>query len=305
MSVPPAKRGLVKIVTKNAVRAYGVKEAARLNSELDRHVEEIARDGYTILPGVLSDEELEQARIKIDQIYETQVAELGGLEYLEAIGDIYVAGCLLAYDEFFLTMATKPRVLALVEHFLGDYFTLMMQNGIINVPEVGDDQNPGRWHRDLGYQHFTTSRPLGITALYCVDDFNEETGGTRVLPGSHKAEVFPSEEYVRQHQLSVKASAGSAIVLDVMLYHSGGHNRSDRVRRGVNNIYTLPLIKQQISMPSILKGRYSDDAFLSKLLGYDSETDASLLAFRQKRLARVQENPPPVKGAADRQQERA
>lgn len=282
----------MKIVAQNAVRAYGVKEVNRLESEMHGHAEEIARDGYTILPGVLSEAELATARAKLDQVYETQIEELGGLEYLEAIGDVYVAGCLLAYDEFFLTLATKPRVLALVEHFLGDYFTLMMQNGIINVPEVGDDQNPGRWHRDLGYQHFTTSRPLGITALYCIDDFREETGGTRVLPGSHKSEVFPSEEYVRRHQLPVEASAGSAIILDVMLYHGGGHNRSDGVRRGVNNIYTLPLIKQQISMPSILKGRYSEDPLLGKLLGYESETDASVLAFRQKRLARVRGSAP-------------
>lgn len=293
-------------MSKNAVRAYGVKEVNRLESEMHGHVEEIARDGYTVLPGVLSDAELETARAKIDQIYETQIEELGGLERLEAIGDIYVASCLLAYDEFFLTMATKPRVLALVEHFLGDYFIMMMQNGIINVPEVGDDQNPGRWHRDLGYQHLTTSRPLGITALYCIDDFSEETGGTRVLPGSHKAEVFPSEDYVRRHQLSVEARAGSAIILDVMLYHGGGHNRSDRVRRGVNNIYTLPLIKQQISMPSILQGRHREDPLLSKLLGYDSETDASVLAFRQKRLARVQEtHSKQTSGAADSQSERA
>lgn len=280
------------MVTETAVRAYGVKEANRLASEMDRHAEEIARDGFTVLPGVLSDAELVEARRKIDQIYERQIEELGGLEYLEAIGDIYVASCLLAYDELFLTLATKPRVLALVERFLGDYFTLMMQNAIINVPAVGDDQNPARWHRDLGYQHLITSRPLGITALYCIDDFREETGGTRALPGSHKFEVFPSEEYVRRHAVSVEAPAGSAIVLDVMLYHGGGYNRSAGVRRGLNNIYTLPLIKQQISMPNMLRGRYREDPFLAKLLGYESETDASVLAFRRKRLDRARACPP-------------
>jgi ectoine hydroxylase-related dioxygenase (phytanoyl-CoA dioxygenase family) len=279
-------------MTENAVRTYGVKETHRLESEMHSHIEEITRQGYTVLPGVLSDAELEQARLKIDQIYETQIEELGGLQYLEAIGDIYVASCLLAYDEFFLMLATKPSVLALVEHFLGDYYTLMMQNAIINVPEVGPDQNPARWHRDLGYQHLTTSRPLGITALYCIDDFREETGGTRALPGSHKFEVFPSEEYVGRHAVSVEARAGSAIILDVMLYHGGGYNRSASVRRGLNNIYTLPLIKQQISVPNMLKGRYREDPFLSKLLGYESETDESVLAFRLKRLERIQKNSP-------------
>jgi ectoine hydroxylase-related dioxygenase (phytanoyl-CoA dioxygenase family) len=269
-----------------AVRAFGVKERTQLDSELDRHVEEITLSGYTILPDILTEDELVQARAKIDHIYETQIDEFGGIGNLEAIGDINTAACLLAYDDFFLSLATKPRVLAVVERFLGDYYVLMMQNGIINVPQVGDEQNAGRWHRDLGYQHLTTSRPLGITALYCIDAFKEETGGTKLLPGSHRSEVFPSEEYIRQHSVFAEASAGSVVMLDVMLYHGGGHNRSNHVRRGINNIFTLPFIKQQISLPSSLDGRYKDDPFLGKLLGYESETDPTVLAFRQKRLTR-------------------
>ncbi len=264
-----------------------MKEFSRPASELERHIEDIQRAGYTLLVDVLSADELEQARAGIERIYQTQIDEIGGREHLAAIGDTYTAMCLLAYDEFFLGLATKPRVLAIVERFLGDYYTLMLQNGIINIPEVGDDQTAGYWHRDLGYQHFTSSRPLGITALYCIDDFNLETGGTHVLPGSHRAETFPSEEFVGPHQVKIEAPAGSAIVFDSMLYHRGGHNRSERVRRGINNIYTLPLIRQQISLPKILNGRYSDDAFLSKLLGYESETDANVLEFRRRRLSRA------------------
>jgi ectoine hydroxylase-related dioxygenase (phytanoyl-CoA dioxygenase family) len=107
-----------------------------------------------------------------------------------------------------------------------------------------------------------------------------------LLRYSHKTEPFPSEEFVRQHDQSIIAAAGSAIVLDSMMYHRGGHNRSSGVRRGINNIYTLPLIKQQISLPKILQGRYREDPFLSKLLGYESETDASVEEFRRRRIKR-------------------
>jgi ectoine hydroxylase-related dioxygenase (phytanoyl-CoA dioxygenase family) len=269
------------------VKTFGVKEFSRPQGEIDQQIEEIKLVGYTILADVLSPEEVKRARVGIGSIYQKQIDEIGGREHLEAIGDTYTAMCLLAYDDFFLTMATKPRIIEIVERFLGDYYTLMLQNGIINVPEVGDDQTAGYWHRDIGYQHFTSSRPLGITALYCIDDFNEETGGTYVLPGSHRAEVFPSEEFIRRHETGVNARAGSAIVFDSMLYHRGGHNRSAQVRHGINNIYTLPLIKQQISLPKILAGKYSDQPFLRKLLGYESETDADVLEFRRRRLQRL------------------
>ena len=276
-------------MTQNALRTFGVKESTHLAADLDKHLEEIKLVGYTILPNVLTSQELDEARVKMERIYQVQVAEIGGRQHLEAIGDTYTAMCLLAYDEFFLTLAIKPAVLGIVEQVLGDYYTLMLQNGIINVPELGDDQTAGYWHRDLGYQHFTSSRPLGITALYCIDDFNVESGGTLVLPASHKAEAFPSQQFVGEHERSITAPAGSVVVFDSMLYHRGGHNRSRNVRRGVNNIYTLPLIKQQISLPSILKGRYREDAFLSKFLGYESETDANVDEFRQRRIRRKQE----------------
>ncbi len=269
------------------VKSFGVKEFSRPASDVDGCVEEIKLVGYTILPDLLSGAELEEMRHKMDSIYQTQVEEIGGLQQLAAISDTYTAMCLLAYDDCFIRMATNPQVLAIVERFLGDYFILMLQNGILNVPQVGNDQTPGYWHRDLGYQHFVSSRPLGITALFCIDDFNAETGGTYLLPASHKTEAFPSEEFIRRHEQGVNAKAGSAIVFDSMLYHRGGHNRSQGIRRGVNNIYTLPLIKQQVSLPKMLKGKYREDPLLSKLLGYESEPDENVIEFRQRRIRRA------------------
>jgi len=274
-------------MTQSVVKTFGVKEFSSASSEVDQGVEEIKLLGYTIVPDALTAAELDSAREKIDRIYDKQLEEIGGEQQLAAINDTYTARCLLAYDEYFLSVATNPKVLSIVEGFLGDYFVLMLQNGVINIPSVGNEQNAGYWHRDLNYQHFISTRPISISALFCVDDFSEETGGTYLLPASHKTEAFPSEEFVRQHEQVVDARAGSVIVFDSMLYHRGGYNRSPRVRRAINHMYTLPLIKQQISLPGMLAGKYRDDASLSKFLGYESETDESVIAFRRKRLKRT------------------
>ena len=276
------------IMTKNAVRTFGIKEFSSANSELEQAVEEIKLLGYTIVPGVLNPEELVAARTKIDQVYADQLDEIGGEQQLTEINDAHTARCPLAYDEFFLSVATSKKVLSIVEMFLGDYFVLMLQNGVINAPGVGNEQNAGYWHRDLNYQHFISTRPISISALFCIDDFSEEAGGTFVLPASHKTEAFPSEEFVLKNETVVNAPAGAAIVFDSMLYHRGGHNRSTHPRRGLNHMYTLPLIKQQISLPGMLKGKFSEDPFLKKFLGYDSESDESVIEFRRKRLGRLQ-----------------
>lgn len=276
----------------DAVKTFGVREFTKPLTAADRSVEEIKLTGYSIVPSVLSNAELEQARTGIDRVYQRQLEEIGGEDRLAAINDSYTARCPLAYDDYFLTVATKPEILSIVKKFLGDYFVLMLQNGIINVPSVGNEQNAGYWHRDLNYQHFISTRPISISALVCVDDFSEETGGTFVLPASHKTEAFPSEDYVRQHEQVINAKAGCAVVFDSMLYHRGGLNRSSRVRRALNHMYTLPLIKQQINLPKLLNGKFCEDTFLNRFLGYESQSDESVVEFRTRRLARLEREVP-------------
>jgi hypothetical protein len=54
----------------------------------------------------------------------------------------------------------------------------------------------------------------------------------------------------------------------------------------VNNVFSVPIIAQQISLPSALNGRYSDDPELARLLGYDSTPAASVADWRTRRLRR-------------------
>jgi ectoine hydroxylase-related dioxygenase (phytanoyl-CoA dioxygenase family) len=275
----------------SSLSVFGVKEFSAASSEVEQRVEEIGMIGYTIVPDALTESELETARRKVDEIYRRQTEEVGGENELKKFNDAYTARALLAYDEFFLGVATNPKVLPIVEALLGDYYILMLQNGIINVPAVGGEQNAGSWHRDLNYQHFVSSRPLSVSALFCVDEFSSETGGTHVLPGSHKMEIFPSEATVLSNERTITAPAGSVIVFDSMLFHRGGLNRSANTRRALNHMYTLPLIRQQISFPRMLGGKFSEDAFLRRFLGYEAETADNVRDWREERKARITTTP--------------
>ncbi len=266
------------------LQSYGIRETTELTCDADKSVEEIRITGYSVVPAVLSDSELEVIRKKLDELYEEQAREAGGEEHLREINDAHVVRLLLAYDEYFLGVATLPVVLTIVERLLGDYYVIAQQNGLINPPNVENYQIP--WHRDLSYQHFVSSRPLAISALFCIDDFSQETGGTFLLPGSHKIEAFPSQEFVEKNERCVTAKAGSALVFDSMLYHRAGRNYSQSERRGLNHYYTLPFIKQQISIPEALQGKFAEDAFLRKFLGYESEPGKSVAQWRAAKAKR-------------------
>ena len=141
-------------------------------------------------------------------------------------------------------------------------------------------------HRDLPYQHFVSSRPLAISALFCVDPFTHENGATVVLPGTHRIEQFPSDTLAKEIERPVEAPAGSFLVFDSMLFHRAGHNRSTAMRRAVNHVYALPFIGQQISMPDVLQGRYADDPALRRLFGYDTKPVPSVDDWWARRRAR-------------------
>lgn len=264
---------------------YGVVERAVAADETGRHAERIRLVGHTILPGRWTPGDIAGFGDRLDRVLAAQVAEFGGPERMEAIGDALTARCPLVYDDEFLQLATFPPLLDLCRALLGEYIVLMQQNGVVNPPGRAHTQTA--YHRDLPYQHFVSSRPLAVSALFCIDPFRAETGATVVLPGSHRVEAFPSPAVADTLQTSVEADAGSFIVFDSMLFHRAGRNESSRPRRAVNQVFSVPIVAQQISLPAALGGRHADRPELARLLGYESAPPASVAAWRERRLSRV------------------
>jgi len=155
---------------------------------------------------------------------------------------------------------------------------LNQQNGVINPPHA-ERYNQGAWHRDLPYQHFVSSRPLAINALFCLDAFTAENGATMVLPASHRLEAFPSDRFVEAEAATIAAPAGSFIILDCMMFHSGGVNLTERPRRAVNHVYSIPLLRQQIDLPNTLGETFVADGDLRRLLGFDVRTPRSVSEY--------------------------
>ena len=97
----------------NTDKSAWVNERYIPQSQFDLEVEEITRNGYTILENRLSIEDVAYIRGKIDEVYECQLADFGGGEALIEIGEHGLARNLLEYDEYFLNIITHEDVLAL------------------------------------------------------------------------------------------------------------------------------------------------------------------------------------------------
>jgi ectoine hydroxylase-related dioxygenase (phytanoyl-CoA dioxygenase family) len=266
-------------------KLYGGTPATHTGDELSARIEEFDIQGYTVFHNLLNDEQILYAKQSLDKICEKQESEFGR-DKLHKINELDLARCPFAYDDFFLhQLILHPVIVSFIKLQLGDYFLLHLQNGIINRPNINHHQSS--WHRDLPYQNYVVSKPIAIGALFCLDVFDTETGGTMVLPFSHRLEGIPSQEYLRKFETQVTAPVGSAIIFNSMLLHRAGFNRSQNVRRAVNTVYTVPIIKQQIDLPSFLKGRYADDVALRRMLGYESQSPGSVDDYRTNRLNRL------------------
>ena len=263
---------------------YGSARQSRSDTELDRHVEEIALSGFTVVENVLPKEALVDWRDRIDAAYSAQEAGLGK-EFLSSIQDLDVCRAPLFHDRSFVDLASHPRVLELVKAFLGEWFILNLQNAIINRPGTAHHQSS--WHRDLPYQNYVISRPLAISALFAIDEFSTVSGGTFLIPFSHKTEVLPSDTYIDKHRVVAEAPAGSVVVFDAMLFHRAGFNSGSFIRRAVNHVYTVPIMKQQYDFPSALRDHMPADPALARLLGFTSVVPQDDLAWRLARAKKL------------------
>ena len=264
---------------------HGVVERFRADDIYDEVAAELRVNGYATLDGGFAPGFVRGLRAGLERAYAKQVDDIGGDEVLRRMGDADIARCVLAYEPDFIAVAAAPPLIELAKRVLGPEFVLLQQNGIINRP---DRKNAlAQWHRDLSYQHWTSSKPLAINALFCVDDFTVENGATFVLPGTHHVTAFPPDRFVQKFETQIEAPSGSYIVLDAMLFHRGGINRSAGVRRGVNHVIGLPFMAQQIDIPSAVAGtgaRIPDDDAVRKYLGVRWAPASSVTDWRSRRM---------------------
>ena len=266
------------------MKSYGITNSVKNENEIERHLENISIKGFSIKEGVLNSKECDEYSNLLNEVYEKQKVEFGK-DKLEKIQELDIARMPFLYDRRLSNLYMNPFVLELTTKVLGNNFQLHLQNAIINKPNREHHQTS--WHRDLPYQDWVSSKPLAFNAFFCLTDFTEENGSTVVLPFSHKIDHFPSEEYVKENEVKVIAKAGSVIFFDSMLYHRASYNASDMVRYGVNNLFVVPIIKQQVDIANYFSSEENLSEQEKMILGIKFDVPSSVVDFREKRFKRL------------------
>lgn len=197
-------------------------------------------DGYVVIPGVLSSEQIEQ-------ILTLVAARLAALQ-----GDVTVKhGGTLHLDD--LTDGgpaidaswSEPRVVEAVSHLLGP------DSGLARVHYRAPRPGHGAQHLHAdGVAPSERGVPIaGATVILALVDFRPTNGATRVVPGTHrpgpareiqrwagpaaikKRGLLPTQPH--PGEAIVTCPAGAALVFAGSLWHSGTRNDSDSTRHSL------------------------------------------------------------------------
>jgi hypothetical protein len=266
--------------------SYGVLSRETGSSQTDMTVEEIRLLGYSTINSGYSVDKIKEIKLACDETslkYKTKYQDFD----LVRTGESNNHRAPLLEDPIFLEIAANEHVLKVVSQLvIGGYF-LNQQNLVINPPS-SENYNQLKFHRDLPYQHYVSTRPIAINALLAVDDFTLQNGATIVLPASHKEEKFSSDAVIEAQAKQIEVKAGTFLLLDCMTFHAAGSNQSLHNRIGVNHVYSTLMLRPQIDwVRAIPKDMFLKlNAAQKTLLGLDQRIAGSVEEFLENRMNR-------------------
>lgn len=183
---------------------------------------ELDDSGYVVLPEVVDAHMLAVLR----ETFERAAAEQKETGAREG-GTRHVS---FAFD------AGDDRVAAAVGHVIARPFGLRDHGGRDPLPGFGQQGLHTDWRPRADWEPYHVA-----TALWLLDDFTADNGATRVVPGSHRKGAVPKSfaDPERHHpdETIVIACAGSVLVINGHLWHSGTRNRARGPRRVVQCVF--------------------------------------------------------------------
>ncbi len=222
----------------------------------------LTEDGYVVVTGMMTDEDLTAARADLDRVL---AATPTGRNPFEGYSTQRVYA-LFAKTRMFDRAATDALLLDVLDRVLRHY-QLSAPVGI----RIGPGEKAQILHRDDAvYPVPEPHPPLVVNTMWPLDEFTAENGATRFIPGSHKWQPGRTPTPDDPVEMAVM-SPGSAMFYLGSLWHGGGANQTDRPRLGVILEYAAGWLRQQenhcLAVPPAIVAGLPER--LQELLGYN------------------------------------
>jgi ectoine hydroxylase len=205
---------------------------------------ELDKNGFLIIPGALTQDEVAHYRDALDRVYQAQQAD-GRIKPGASMHQLSaVANCPEAVG-----LLDHPVTFPYIWSVLG--WNVHVYHSHLDVHPQLPSKRPFRfeWHQDGGRQNReieTDPRPrLSVKLAYWLSDVSEPgRGNFKVVPGSHLTNWIsgPPRRDVEwpdpEGAIEVCANAGDVVVFDRRIWHARSDNYSDITRKAMFFGYT-------------------------------------------------------------------
>lgn len=200
--------------------------------------ERFERDGFVIVPGLLSDEECEQLKKEARAVLDHHAKESASVH-------VHVA----AVNPVFRALAEDGRVVGILKPLMPEGVMFLSDKIVYKSPKK---TFPTPWHIDCFY--WKNTRPK-LSVWLPLDDAGVENGTLTVLPGSHKKDWrmvkmdLPSgdfensiskEDWDENDVVVCAVKRGTAVVFSDRLAHASTSNTAGKDRYVIISTYHAP-----------------------------------------------------------------
>jgi ectoine hydroxylase-related dioxygenase (phytanoyl-CoA dioxygenase family) len=246
-------------------------------NSINEHFTRLDKEGYTIIPNLISRTECESYKSLLDNDYKNfshlyaneKKLEMGSLA--NKIGEKVVFN-LHNKNYIWFKLFDHPEIMPLLDLLLkeGSYKNsepYYLYNISARSPLKG---NPSQQlHSDSNLPGINYC--IIANVLWALDEFTLENGATRVVPGSHRFRNFAPDGIKHPDEISITAPQGSAIIFNANLWHGGAANNTNLSRWALALGYARWFIKPSFDFlfntPKNIYNQMSDDQ--KRLLGFN------------------------------------
>jgi ectoine hydroxylase-related dioxygenase (phytanoyl-CoA dioxygenase family) len=241
--------------------------------------QQLDTDGYVVLKNFLPSETLSEVRERVEELYAAE-GENAGSEFRLEPGSRRLAN-LMDKGPIFEKLIAMPEVLELVRHVLGENFKLSSFNARSANPYSNEAQplhcDAAALPDERGYWVCNT--------IWLLDDFTEQNGATRMIPGSQNWRKLPKAEMAdlaapHPQEVLLLAPAGSVVVMNTHGWHGGTANQTSGHRRALHGFFCRSDKPQQQYQKRLLRPETQAHLTpeLRKLLALDDPLNDELSA---------------------------
>jgi ectoine hydroxylase-related dioxygenase (phytanoyl-CoA dioxygenase family) len=193
--------------------------------------EQIADQGYGIIPRFVDQPRVEQLSLLCEQMVEPREAIAVDGRTITIYRSPYLFTRTRQLDDLII----DSRLLSAFSSIIGYTRGWGMNLSDTSIKYLVPGQGPRSLHRDDDiYPQLSRDRAFTGNALLAIDPFNEAVGATTVVPGSHRWEHAVQEDH---ETLSIEMDPGDLLILNGRTWHGHGPNTSADQRRRAFNFY--------------------------------------------------------------------